>query len=104
MLLSNATARSLAEDVLTLEFERDGDVKGFLVSGHEKILADAILDLLGVRLRFANVARSGTSPSTNSARGAGKELTGMELIQRELGNQVIGEFESSGGYSDEPPF
>jgi hypothetical protein len=32
----------------------------------------------------------------------GKELTGMDLIEQELGGQVIGEPPS--GYSDEPPF
>ena len=102
MLLSHALAKNLTEDVLTIEFPRDGDVKGFLVSGHEKVLTDAILDVLGVRLRLASVARSDTSPSTDSADETGKELTGMDLIQRELGGQVIGE--PSSGYSDEPPF
>ena len=37
---------------------------------------------------------------------ARKELTGKDLIERELGVQVIGpvDDEPSGGYSDEPPF
>ena len=32
------------------------------------------------------------------------EPTGMDLIQKELGGQVIGEIEPPSGYSDEPPF
>ena len=102
MLLSNATPKNLINDVLTLEFPRDGDAKGFLVSGHEKILTDAILDVSGVRVRIAPAAQSGASPSTHPADDTSKELTGMELIQRELGKQVTGE--PPGGYSDEPPF
>jgi len=106
MLLSNATVQNLTEDVLTIEFPRDGDLKGFLVSGHEKILVDALLDVVGVRLRIAAVARSDASPRTRPADDTGKELTGMDLIQRELGGQVIGAIgdEPSSGYSDEPPF
>ena len=94
MLLSHATAKNLIEDVLTVEFPRDGDMKGFLVSGHEKILIDAILEVVGVRLQIVGVVRStsGASPSTDPANDA--ELTGMQLIQRELGGQVTGEFES----------
>jgi predicted nucleic acid-binding protein len=101
-LLRNAIPENLAEDVLTVEFRSDGETKGFLVSGHEKMLTDAILDVIGVRLRIAAVAQSGVSPNTHSVGDTGKELTGMELIQRELGGQLIGE--PSSGYSDEPPF
>ena len=102
MLLSNATPKNLTNDVLTLEFPRDGDAKGFLVSGHKKVLTDAILDVSGVRVRIVPAIQSGASPSTHPADDTSKELTGMELIQRELGEQVTGEPPS--GYSDEPPF
>lgn len=99
MLLSNATPKSLTDDGLILEFPRDGDAKGFLVAGHEKILTDAILDVSGIRVRIVPTIQSEASPCTHPAGDTGKELTGMELIQRELGKQVTGEPPS--GYSDE---
>ncbi len=102
MLLSNATPKNFTNGILTLEFPRDGDAKGFLVSGHEKILTDAILDISGVSVRIAPVIQSGASPNTHLADDTGKELTGMDLIQRELGKQVTDEPPS--GYSDKPPF
>ena len=101
-LLRNAAAKNLIEDVLTVEFPSTGEAKGFLVSGHDRVLTDAMLDAVGVRLRIAAVVRSDASPSTRPVGDTGRELTGMELIQRQLGGQVIGE--PSGGYSDEPPF
>jgi hypothetical protein len=100
MLLGSATPKNLTEDVLAVEFARDGDAKAFLRANHEKKLTDAILDVVGVRLRIVPVTQSGASPSTHPADDA--ELTGMELIQRELGGQVTSEPPS--GYSDEPPF
>lgn len=102
MLISNVTPIDLTGDVLILEFARYGEAKGLLVSGHEKSLTDAILDVVGVRLRIVAMVRPGPSPSTHPADDTGKEQTGMELIQRELGEQVVGEPPS--GYSDEPPF
>ncbi len=101
MLLSNAVPTNLAKDVLTVEFAREGDVTAFLRSNHEKALEDAILEIVGVRLRIAAVAQSSASSSTDPAEDA--KLTGMDLIQRELGGQVIGDIEPSSGYSDEPP-
>jgi hypothetical protein len=102
MLLQNSIPKNVTRDVLTVEFERDTEVKGFLASGHDKILADAILDVFGVRLRIAAVARSVASPGINPADDTGKELTGMDLIERELGGKLSGELPSV--YSDEPPF
>jgi hypothetical protein len=91
MLLRNAVPTNLAKDVLTVEFAREGDVTAFLRSNHEKALEDAILDFTGVRLRIAAVTQSSASPSTDPAEDT--KLTEMDLIQRELGGQVVGEFE-----------
>src|SRR5205807_8475338 len=38
MLLSNASVLSLQDGILTLRFPRDGDLKGFSVSGHDAVL------------------------------------------------------------------
>ena len=154
MLLSNASVLSLEDGVLTLRFPRDGDVKGFGVSGYDAVLKRVLSAGFGLNVTIKGVAggdvaggarpgRPGTgapdvarppavrrdpvpapsesappeftgpesaapddepddmppdedpvdgpSPDDRAARNA--ELTGMDLIQRELGGQVIGEFE-----------
>jgi DNA polymerase III subunit gamma/tau len=145
MLLRNASVLSLEDKVLTLRFPRDGDLKGFGVSGHDAILKRVLSTRFGLDVAVKGVV--GTDPGTSPARSAGPaspgpaaaspgpavparsrprhdapppgefpaeefppddlppdepdsdqpparpELTGMDLIQRELGGQVIGEIE-----------
>jgi DNA polymerase-3 subunit gamma/tau len=155
MLLTNASVLSLEDGILTLRFPRDGEMKGFSVSGHDAILKRVLSTDFGLNATIKGVAgadvtatggrpgRPGTgapasarppavrrdpvpapsesappeftgpdlaepydepddmppggshedepSPDDRAVRNA--ELTGMDLIQRELGGQVIGEFE-----------
>jgi DNA polymerase-3 subunit gamma/tau len=158
MLLTNASVLSLEDGILTLRFPRDGEMKGFSVSGHDAILKRVLSADFGLNATIKGVAggdvaaqagRPGTgapaaarppavrrdpapapseaappeaappefaepesagpydepddipppggshedepSPDDRAVRNA--ELTGMDLIQRELGGQVIGEFE-----------
>ena len=149
MLLSNASVLSLADGILTLRFPRDGDLKGFSVSGHDAVLKRVLSAGFGLNVTVKGVAggdapagapgvRPGRPGPSNPAPGpsgqspaappefapadpAGyhdeppddmppdemppdepspddrtvrtTELTGMDLIQRELGGQVIGEIE-----------
>jgi DNA polymerase-3 subunit gamma/tau len=154
MLLSNASVLSLQDNVLTLRFPREGDVKGFSVSGHDAVLKRVLSDRFGLNVSVKGVAgpdagsgagRPGGPASGGPASGGGRpaaparrdpapappefvppefaglpdepdddlppddmapdepspddqvvqgsELTGMDLIQRELGGRVIGEFE-----------
>jgi DNA polymerase III subunit gamma/tau len=149
LLLRNASVLSLEDNVLTLGFPRDGDLKGFGVSGHDAILKRVLNTRFGLDVTIRGVV--GAEPGTSPARSAGPasprpvaasdpvaaaptgsrprhdepppgevpsdefppdepddmppdepdgdqppvvtELTGMDLIQRELGGQVIGEIE-----------
>ena len=147
MLLSNASVLSLADGILTLRFPRDGDLKGFSVSGHNAVLKRVLSARFGLTVTVKGVAGGDTpagapgvrpgravlasgpsrqapvaapefappdpagseddeppddmspdemsadepSPDDRTVRTA--ELTGMDLIQRELGGQVIGEIE-----------
>ena len=147
MLLSNASVLSLADGILTLRFPRDGDLKGFSVSGHDAVLKRVLSARFGLTVTVKGVAGGDTpagapgvrpgravlasgpsrqapvaapefappdpagseddeppddmspdemsadepSPDDRTVRTA--ELTGMDLIQRELGGQVIGEIE-----------
>jgi DNA polymerase-3 subunit gamma/tau len=149
LLLRNASVLSLEDKVLTLRFPRDGDLKGFGVSGHDAILKRVLNARFGLDVTIRGVvgADSGAGPGTGPGRPAGSaspgpvaasdpvaaaparsrprhdeppddlssdefvpddippdepdgdqapvvtELTGMDLIQRELGGQVIGEID-----------
>ncbi len=158
MLLSNANVLSLEDGILTLRFPRDGEMKGFSVSGHDAVLRRVLSARFGLTVTVKAVtgggaasgaasgavglqpgrpgqasgsgpppapARPGSAPATPTESAppdfAGQhgpppddmpsdemppdepspddravrmtELTGMDLIQRELGGQVIGEIE-----------
>jgi DNA polymerase III subunit gamma/tau len=154
MLLSNASVLSLQDGILTLRFPRDGDLKGFSVSGHDAVLKRVLNDRFGLNVTVRGMAGGDAAPggaSVGGPRSGGPasggrpaaparrdpapappefvppefaglpdepydddmppdemapdepspddqpvqetELSGMDLIQRELGGQVIGEFE-----------
>src|SRR5689334_17906814 len=162
ILLRNASVLSLEDNVLTLRFPRDGDVKGFSVSGHDAVLKRVLSERFGLNVtvrgmtggdsgspgaaggaapRSGGPAAGGAVPAGRPDRGTapprrdpapappefvppefaglpdgpdddmppdedyddqpspddqvvqGSELSGMDLIQRELGGQVIGEFD-----------
>jgi DNA polymerase III subunit gamma/tau len=145
VLLSNASVLSLEDGVLTLRFTRDGDLKGFSMSGCDADLRRVLSTGFGLNVMVKGVtgadpgsgsgaagpagagpgsagpggarqphaaALSGLprhraepprdevasdgAPPEESADGrasAAAELTGMDLIQRELGGQVISEIE-----------
>jgi DNA polymerase-3 subunit gamma/tau len=152
LLLRNASVLSLEDKILTLRFPRDGDLKGFGVSGHDAILKRVLHARFGLDVTIRGVVGpdSGAGPGagTGPGRSAGSaspgpvaasdpvaaaparsrprhdepppddiasdefapddippdepdgdrapvvtELTGMDLIQRELGGQVIGEID-----------
>ena len=155
MLLSNANVLSLEDGILTLRFPRDGEMKGFSVSGHDAVLKRVLSAGFGLTVTVRGVtggdaasgavglqpgtpapgsgsgrppapARPGSAPATPAPESAPPdfagqhdeppedmppdemppdepspddraarvtELTGMDLIQRELGGQVIGEIE-----------
>ena len=122
ILLSNASVQSLEDGVLTLGFARDGDLKGFTTSGCDADLKRVLSAGFGLNVTVKGVAGGGNdlaaaTPARSRPRHdeppadeippddmppgepdgdpapAATELTGMDLIQRELGGQVIGEFE-----------
>ena len=62
MLLSNASVLSLADGILTLRFPRDGDLKGFSVSGHDAILKRVLSAGFGLNVTVKGVA-GGDAPA-----------------------------------------
>ena len=59
MLLSNASVLSLADGILTLRFPRDGDLKGFSVSGHDAVLKRVLSAGFGLNVTVKGVAGGG---------------------------------------------
>ena len=57
ILLTNATVESLTEGVLTVEFAREGDAKGFANSGHDRLLSDVLQQMFGISPQVRATAR-----------------------------------------------
>jgi hypothetical protein len=56
MLLSHASVLSLEDGVLTLRFPREGDVKGFSVSGHDAVLKRVLSSDFGLNVTIRGVS------------------------------------------------
>ena len=56
MLLTNASVLSLEDGILTLRFPRDGEMKGFSVSGHDAILKRVLSTDFGLNATIKGVA------------------------------------------------
>jgi DNA polymerase-3 subunit gamma/tau len=129
MILSNASVHSLQDNILTLRFARDGDLKGFTTSGCDADLKRVLSSGFGVNVMVnGTVGGAEAAPARGAAPPAAPappvrrdptpsddvppppdsyepeeepddeplppgppELSGMDLIQRELGGQIIGE-------------
>jgi DNA polymerase III subunit gamma/tau len=144
MILSNASVNSLQDNILTLRFARDGDLKGFTTSGCDADLKRILSANFGLKVMVNGTVSSGGDDPPGPPRVRGDlppesplgapqgpagippvrrdstpsydgpppdsyepeeepddeplppgppELTGMDLIQRELGGQIISEVE-----------
>jgi DNA polymerase III subunit gamma/tau len=71
MLLSNASVVSLDEDVLTLRFPRQGDVKGFQSSGYEDLLKQVLQARFGVNVVVRAVSGGDSPPGERRRQGPG---------------------------------
>ena len=71
MLLSNASVLSLADGILTLRFPRDGDLKGFSVSGHDAVLKRVLSAGFGLNVTVKGVAGGDAPAGAPGARPGG---------------------------------
>jgi DNA polymerase III subunit gamma/tau len=68
ILLTNATVQSLADGILTIEFAREGDAKGFVSSGCDRLLGEILQAMFGISPQLKATARTpGSGPG--GARG-----------------------------------
>jgi hypothetical protein len=89
MIVDVAEPTDFTDDILTITFPRKGDVKGFLDSRYERILEDAIVDVIGFRVRILSLVRTVASPGTRPT----------DALSPEPQNTA-----PPSGYSDEQPF
>ncbi len=76
MLLSNASVLSVEDGILTLRFLRDGDLKGFSVSGHDAILKRVLSASFGLNVTVKGVAGADPGPSGGPGGGPGDGHSG----------------------------
>ena len=76
MLLSNASVLSLADGILTLRFPRDGDLKGFSVSGHDAVLKRVLSARFGLNVTVKGVA-GGDTPAGRARRATRQSCPGL---------------------------
>jgi DNA polymerase III subunit gamma/tau len=111
LLFDKVQVLGLDERALTLGFPEAGSVKGFTAGGHDEVLRQSIIDIVGVDWRIEPVHQPGgtggtpvlasppVEPTQDPAQSAAaddvdadSDLAGAELVARELGGRVIGEF------------
>ncbi len=88
--LSNATVASLTGNVLTLEFVRDGDLKGFTASRSDALLAKVLYERFGVELRILGTAAAGRGRSEPATLvpGGQDQVTVRVPASRPTGNKA----------------
>jgi hypothetical protein len=82
IIVSNAVPADLADGLLTITFPREGDAKSFRNSRYERILEEALYDVVGFRFRIQSLVRPGVSLRTSEPQNTAPPS----------------------GYSSEPPF
>jgi DNA polymerase-3 subunit gamma/tau len=78
MQLTNATVASLEDGVLTIAFRQPGIVKGFLAAENDKVLADVLADVFGIRVRISASVGSG---DVQGGGAAGPRAEGSGAVQ-----------------------
>jgi hypothetical protein len=71
ILLTNATVASLDDGVLTVEFAREGEARGFSSSGHDKLLGQVLQTMFGISPQIRAAARNPGSGPAGPRGGSG---------------------------------
>src|SRR6266536_3399499 len=105
--LSKATVASLAGNVLTLEFARDGDLKGFTASRSDALVAKVLYDRFGVEWRIQGVAGSDRGRSEASGLLPGHDQVTVRVPKaqqsaRQVGGASSGASRGASGGSPNP--
>ncbi len=92
--LSNASVASLEGGVLTLEFARDGELKGFSASGSDTVLAKVLHNRFGVDWRIKGVPAAGRGRLETPGLVPG----GHDQVTAQVATQATPQQRADGGY------
>ena len=96
LLSSSAHVLSVDEKAITIGIVNAGARDSFTRSGSDEILRAAFVDVTGLDLKIECVVDASANSSASSARtsedsGDADQMSGQELLMRELGAQIISE-------------
>jgi len=96
LLSSSAHVLSVDEKAITIGIVNAGARDSFIRSGSDEILRGAFVDVTGLDLKIecvVDASASSTAPSTRTSEDPGDadQMSGQELLMRELGAQIISE-------------
>jgi DNA polymerase-3 subunit gamma/tau len=96
LLLINASVGSFDGTVVTVEFAREGDAKGFVAGGHDAALAQALNSVFGISPQVKAAVRSAQSPAAGRSGSGGGSGSAGEAASNG------GASPSRGGWDDSP--
>ncbi len=76
LLLSNATLDSLADGVLTLRFGKEGEARGFAISGYDRDLGQVVQAMFGIAPQIRAIAGSAPGPAAQGGSMPGPRAQG----------------------------
>ena len=96
LLSSSAHVLSVDEKAITIGIVNAGARDSFIRSGSDEILRGAFVDVTGLDLKIecvVDASASTTAPSSRTSEDPGDadQMSGQELLMRELGAQIISE-------------
>jgi DNA polymerase-3 subunit gamma/tau len=96
LLSSSAHVLSVDEKAITIGIVNAGARDSFIRSGSDEILRGAFVDVTGLDLKIecvVDASASSTAPSSRTSEDPGDadQMSGQELLMRELGAQIISE-------------
>ena len=71
LLLSNATLDSLADGVLTLRFGKEGEARGFAISGYDRDLGQVVQAMFGIAPQIRAIAGPAPGPAAQGGSTPG---------------------------------
>jgi DNA polymerase III subunit gamma/tau len=83
ILLRNAAVQSLADGILTLRFNREGDVKGFLASGCDTDLQRVLAASFGLKVQVKAMAGAAPAVARDVPQAAGNSGTSSRTVATE---------------------
>src|ERR1019366_7091791 len=76
ILLSGARVEALADGVLTLRFDREGEAKGFSASGYDRDLVQVLQAMFGITPQVRTIFGAGSGQAGSGQAGAGQGPAG----------------------------